>query len=111
MRDVRRTISMQTISSYIFALLPGLALGIMISICHLKRTGGEEKDRNVVYPCILLFGSIPTLLFLYQIKNLIHGLYHAPDVALAFGLFTGMVGTYVTMIHRSPKNQKYKGEK
>ena len=99
---------MQSIISFLFGLLPGFALGIMISICHLKKHGGEENNKTKKYSCIIVFGGIPTFWFMYELFNLLNGSYHAPDVGLSFGVFTCMVATYIIMIHTNPNATRAK---
>lgn len=86
---------MELIVTFIFSMFPGAALGFLLTMCHIKKYGGKEKNKSKIYGCFIFFGAIPAVLFIYLIYKLQSESYHYSDAALSFGVFSGMVSMYL----------------
>lgn len=87
----------QTIAAFVFFLIPGGALGIILLCCHLRlprHGGGAQDDVRWVHVAQIPFLIGPAALAVYTIYQLVLGTYHPPEVGMTAGVITGMIAVY-----------------
>jgi hypothetical protein len=84
----------QTIASFVFGLIPGSALGIILLCAHTRRRGGIERDMTAVRLAQLPFAFGPFLLIGVTIYEIYTGDFHPPWIGLIAGLTIGIFVTY-----------------
>jgi hypothetical protein len=87
----------QTIAAFVFSLIPGGALGIILLCCHLRppwQGGGVRDDVRWAHVAQVPFLIGPALLAGYTIYEITIGTYHPPEVGMAAGVVIGMAVVY-----------------